>query len=227
MRTLGAWFVGLSLFASGPAWADLTVRERITTGDGKSVGEQTWTYAPERIRLDQGGAGFILDAARGRAWIFGREPGSCQSLPAPFLAAGTAPTVAASPEKQRLAKLVGELEGGGAPLLVAKDERRTIAKVEAQRYDVVRDGEKVQERWLASSVPADDLDAILERLRMTTIGSPIAAMGSFQLLTQGVGLGYPVLVKDLVTGRSAEAIEIRTAKLPAAAFTPPPGCAER
>lgn len=209
--------------ASG-ARADLMVREKITGGDGKPLAERTWRFAADKARMDEGSAGMLLDAAQGVGWIWGFEAGRCERLPVPGLGAGGGVAEMTRSERREVDAFFAELADVGATV-VPRGESKTFAGVAAQRYDVVRDGATVQERWHAADVEATDFDAIVQTVMQSEKLSVLLGTEEGQIARATVGFGYPVRVKDLRSGNLVEAVEIGRGAQPASAFTPPAACA--
>ena len=205
------------------AGADLRVREKITGGDGRALGERAWTFADGKARMDEGAAGLLLDAAQGVGWIWGFEDGRCERLPVPGLGQGGGVAEISRAERRRLDALFASVGDGGVAVS-PRGESKTFAGVEAQRYDLVKDGGAVQERWHASDVEAESLDAVVKAVMQSEKLSVVLGIEEGQIAAQTVGLGYPVRVKDLRSGHLIEAVEIDRRAQPASAFTPPAAC---
>jgi hypothetical protein len=219
----------VALANANAARADLWVKEKIT-GGGEPPSERVSIFAPDRVRIDEGASGFILDAAHERAWIYDGTDGGCRALPAPGTGARRVAPAPVNPNAAKFAEIFGgtlNSLAGSPAMVLSRSDTATIANLEARLWDVVRDNKTIQRRWIATSVQNPDLDAIVQRLQASPYFSMQSGLPEAQISTQTVGLGYPLKVEDLVTGVSVEVIELRSGQQPASAFTPPAGCPER
>jgi hypothetical protein len=205
---------------AAPAAADLWVKEKVTGADGTALGERTWTFGGGRVRLETKSGGLLVDSVSGRAWRFGAD-GKCEA--GAFPKRDAPPVASRSREQERFDELLSRLESPEIALVPTR-ERKTIAKVEAERHELRVSGEAVQERWLALDLDTGGLDDLLTGLIATGGSAVFSALPEGRIMASSIGRGYPVRVRDLRSGAVVEAIEVRTDAQPASAFTPPAGC---
>lgn len=134
--------------------------------------------------------------------------------------------------------LADPLQGGEEiplPEIRRSEEQRTIDGLPCTRYDVLRDGERVREVWVADwkevGLAPGSLDAFGEldafyRTMKERIGYRIAVGEASPFGTFGALDGFPVLSRHYADGRLQEEVRMEVIKveaLDAALFAPPDG----
>lgn len=214
-RILGLAFVAAS--TAGPALADFQVREVRTDVKGKQLGERTLIVSANRLRLDEGEAGFIVDVAKGKVlWLDHKAKTWSES---PLASPAADPQEAA--RRAQFETLISKLEETGPQRFVPTKEAKQIAGASAKRTDVFLGARKVRELWHAESLPMDDVMTI--QLQLAELDGAIMRQRYFQELQHTAHLGYPVLIVDFEVGLTVEVKEIKKGPAPAAQFGVPPG----
>jgi hypothetical protein len=214
----------LAALGASPALADVSIREVRTDRTGAVIGERLTLVSANRLRIDDGDMSLVLDLVAGKLLWLDHKAKTWRERP---LAAGTPGRRPAADDatrqewRSRTDALVAELGDRRMLRVVPTEETKTIAGAVAKKVELFDGSTKVRESWHAESVPADEINDVLNR--MVERDPTLMVRANMVTWQQTVHLGYAVLVRDLERGVTVEAKEVRTGAVPAQRFAVPAG----
>lgn len=214
----------VAVLGASPALADVQIREVRTDRTGAVLGERLTQVSGDRLRIDDGDMSLVLDLVAGKLlWLdhkakTWRERALATGTPARRPAADDATR---QEWRRRTDALIAELGDRRLLRVVPTEETRTIAGAVAKKVDLFDGLTKVRESWHAESVPADEINDVLNK--MAERDPTLIVRTDMVTWQQTVHLGYAVLVRDLERGVTVETKEVRTGAVPALRFAVPGG----